>query len=51
VYILIKKKPIDLRIIMSIRIKARFNRLETYTLCLALYKNIKDLIIKRIPKI
>jgi hypothetical protein len=44
---LIKKKPADPRIIISIRAKARLNKPETYMLYLALYKNIKDLIIKR----
>jgi hypothetical protein len=48
---LIKKKPADPRIIISIGAEARLNRSETYMLCLALYKNIKDFIIKRIPRI
>jgi hypothetical protein len=49
--VLIKKKPVDPRIIISIRAEARFNKPEAYMLCLVLYKNIKDFIIKRIPKI
>jgi hypothetical protein len=47
----IKEKPVDPRIIISIRAEARLNKPEAYVLRLALYKNIKDLIIKRIPKI
>jgi hypothetical protein len=47
----IKKKLVDPRIIISIRIKTRFNKPKTYILRLALYKNIKDLIIKRILRI
>jgi hypothetical protein len=47
----IKEKPADPRIIISIRAEARLNRPEAYALRLALCKNIKDLIIKRIPRI
>jgi hypothetical protein len=47
----IKEKLIDPRIIISIRIETRLNRPETYVLRLVLYKNIKDLIIKKIPRI
>jgi hypothetical protein len=47
----IKEKLVDSRIIISIRAETKFNRPETYMLYLALYKNIKDLIIKRIPRI
>jgi hypothetical protein len=50
-YVLIKEKPTDPRIIISIRAETRLNRPEAYALRLALYKNIKDLIIKRIPRI
>jgi hypothetical protein len=46
-----KEKPVDPRIIISIGAKARLNKPEAYVLCLALYENIKTLIIKRIPKI
>jgi hypothetical protein len=49
--VLIKEKPADPRIIMSIRAEARLNKPEAYVLRLALYKNIKDLIMKRIPRI
>jgi hypothetical protein len=42
---------VDPRIIISIRAKAKLNRPEAYILCLVLYKNIKDLIKKRIPRI
>jgi hypothetical protein len=47
----IKEKPADPRIIISIGAEARLNKPEAYVLCLALYKNIKDFIIKRIPRI
>jgi hypothetical protein len=43
----IKEKPADPRIIISIRIETRLNKPEVYILRLALYKNIKDLIIKK----
>jgi hypothetical protein len=46
-----KEKPADPRIIILIRIKTRFNKLEIYVLRLVLYKNIKDLIIKKILRI
>jgi hypothetical protein len=49
--VLIKEKPADPRIIMSIRAETRLNRPETYVLRLALYKNIKDFIMKRILRI
>jgi hypothetical protein len=50
-YAPIKKKLADPRIIISIKAETRLNKPETYMLRLALYKNIKDLIIKRIPRI
>jgi hypothetical protein len=50
-YIPIKKKLADPRIIISIKTKIKLNKPETYMLCLALYKNIKDLIIKKILRI
>jgi hypothetical protein len=46
-----KKKLVDPRIIISIGIETRLNRPEAYMLRLALYNNIKDLIIKRILRI
>jgi hypothetical protein len=48
--VLIKEKPADPRIIISIGIEARLNRPEAYVLYLALYKNIKDFIIKKNTK-
>jgi hypothetical protein len=51
VRVLIKEKPADPRIIISIRAKARLNRPEAYVLRLALYENIKNLSMKRIPRI
>jgi hypothetical protein len=50
-YTPIKEKPADPRIIILIRAEARLNRLEAYVLRLVLYKNIKDFIMKRIPRI
>jgi hypothetical protein len=50
-HVLIKKKPADPRIIISIRAETRLNKLDAYVLRLVLYKNIKDLIIKMIPRI
>jgi hypothetical protein len=47
----IKEKPVDPRIIILIKAKTRLNKPETYMLRLALYKNIKDLIIKKILRI
>jgi hypothetical protein len=46
-----KEKPADPRIIISIRAEAKLNRPEAYVLRLALCENIKDLTIKRIPRI
>jgi hypothetical protein len=49
--VLIKEKLVDLRIIILIRIEIKLNKPEIYVLRLVLYKNIKDLIIKKIPRI
>jgi hypothetical protein len=51
IYTPIKEKPADPRIIILIKTEIKLNKPETYVLRLVLYKNIKDLIIKRILRI